>query len=123
MSSEMLAFLRAQFAHIDAVARAARQEGGDIWGLVAHERGDGAIYDDMGTPVLMYDVDDPDTPGPAQAAHMALNDPCAARDWAEAQRRILDLLEGTPYAEEAARILVEQYRAEPGCRPEWRLKG
>ena len=102
------------------MARAARAVGGGAWDLIAHERGDGAIYDDMGNPVLMYDIDDPGSPHPAQAAHMAHNDPGAALDCADAQTRILDLLAGTPYERLAARILVEQYRAHPDCKREWR---
>lgn len=118
--SEIADFLRARAVEIAATARAARKVGGGFWELLAHERGDGAIYDDMGTVVLMYDADDPNSPRPEQAAHIALNDPGAALDWTEAQVRLLDLLAGTPYQEPAARILAEQYRAHPDCKKECR---
>lgn len=118
--SELTDFLRERAAETAATSRAARRVGGGFWKLIADERGDGAIYDDMGNPVLFYDKDDPNGPLPAQAAHMALNDPGTALDWAEAQVRILDLLAGTVFEEPVARLLAEQYRAHPECKREWR---
>lgn len=123
------AFVLARLDKVESVARSAGKDGGRFWDLVASERGDGAIYDDMGNPVLTYDTEPstglPSAPqsnplGARQAAHIALNDPGMAMDWVEAQRGLLLLLRETPSYEKALKLCAEPFRAHPGCRPEWR---
>lgn len=102
MTADLVQFLRARLDEIDGACRAARKDGGGAWNLLAFDRGDGAIYDDMGNPVLTYDTD-PETGVPTdpmgsplgarQAAHIVRHDPDRVLAEVEAKRQIV-----APYA-------------------------
>lgn len=127
--SRLEAFVHARLDDIERTARAAGKDGGRYWELVAHQRGDGAVYDDKGNPVLLYDTDPatglptaPDTHplGARQAAHIALNDPGMTADWVQSQRALLQLLRPTAMYPRALRACAEPFRAHPDCLPGWR---
>jgi hypothetical protein len=134
---DLVRWLSTQLDAEEAAARAARQDGGDCWELIAHERGDGAIYDDMGNPVLEYDTDpesglptrhDLNPLGARQAAFIARHDPARVLREIDAKRRMLirceeEMLSGIPrlvhFAKQTVREMALPYADRPGYKEDW----
>lgn len=128
---ELVDFLRARLDEVEAACRAARKDGGGCWELLAHERGDGAIYDDMGNPVLEYDTDpetgiptryDVNPLGARQAAHIAIHDPDRTLTEVEAWRAVVDFAatyEGSFHASQFLPKLAAVYSEHPDFDPTW----
>ncbi|MFD9249531.1 DUF6221 family protein [Streptomyces bottropensis] len=141
---DLVQFLRDRLEQEEAACRAARKDGGGSWNLLAFERGDGAIYDDMGNPVLTYDVDpstgvanrhDENPLGAQQAAFIVRHDPDRVLTDIRAKRQLVDKyaevadndVNDVEYAHgyanalgEAVRLLALPYADHPNYRQEWR---
>lgn len=87
VTTDPLAWVRAEMDAADAVAEAARGSGVGVWSADAHPHYDGArVYDDQGEPVVLDDG----SPTPEQAAHIARHDPAAVLRRIAADRKLLD---------------------------------
>lgn len=145
----LVEFLRARLAEDEAACRAARKDGGGGWNLLVFERGDGAIYDDTGNPVLTYDTD-PETGlptrhdlnplGARQAAHIVRHDPDRVLAEIESKRQIVraydnavtalantevgtavhELMSGSVNSlRHVLQLLLMPYTAHPDFKAEW----
>jgi hypothetical protein len=103
---DLVQFIRARLDEEEAACRSTRKDGGGCWNLLAYERGDGAIYDDTGNPVLTYDVDpktgiatryDENPLGARQAAFIVRHDPDRVLAEVEAKREMLRQYDNLAY--------------------------